>query len=75
MLLSTTLSPTKIQALNAALDRDRKRRGLSSDYSLAVAYGTTPRIISLWRNGKLTKLDRLLVDLLVPEPEPELVEV
>lgn len=68
---AVTLSPGRRQALNQALDREREQRGLPTDVALAVDLGITPRVLSHWRNGRLTRVDTILVNVLVTEPAIE----
>lgn len=61
--------PRQIAFINDALDRDRSRRGLPNDVSLAVAYGIAPKTLSEWRTGKWTKADAILIDVLFHRAE------
>lgn len=61
--------PRKLAFVNDALDRDRARRNLPNDVSLAVAYGVAPKTLSEWRTGKWTKADAILIDVLFQHTE------
>jgi DNA-binding transcriptional regulator YiaG len=57
---------TVIHAINATLDRERRRHGLPTDNTLARHLGVSTKTLSLWRNGKsLSKAAIILIRLMV----------
>lgn len=58
------------EALHIAILRERERRGASSDDELARQLGIPPKHLSHWRNGRLTRLDRILVEMLLRAQTP-----
>jgi hypothetical protein len=53
------------EALHIAILRERDRRGVATDEELARQLGIPAKHLSHWRNGRLTRLDRILVELLL----------
>jgi hypothetical protein len=62
--MTVSVPTTAIEAIKIALDKERQALGFTSDVQLARHYGVTPKIISGMRNGKLTRIDAILVNLL-----------
>lgn len=48
-----------------AIAEERDRRNLTTDKELAQALGIFPKHISRWQNGHYTRLDRVLITLLI----------
>ena len=48
-----------------AIADERDRRNLSTNKELAQQLGILPKHISKWQNGHFTRLDRVLVELLL----------
>lgn len=71
--MGCVMTPDVREALHIAILRERERRGVSSDEDLARQLGIPAKHLSHWRNGRLTRLDRILVELLVraqTRPDP-----
>lgn len=52
-------------AVREAIQQERERRGFTTDRDLAKDLGIFPKHISHWRNGRLSKLDRILIALVL----------
>jgi transcriptional regulator with XRE-family HTH domain len=48
-----------------AIAEERDRRNLTTNKELAQQLGILPKHISKWQNGHFTRLDRVLVELLL----------
>jgi DNA-binding XRE family transcriptional regulator len=57
------------EKIRQALDYMRDSLGYTSDYQLADHLGVSQKTISFWRNGRLTKGDRVLATLLTEHSE------
>lgn len=53
------------EGLHIAIMRERERRHVKTDGELAQQLGILPKHLSDWKNARLTRLDRVLVELLL----------
>lgn len=53
-----------------AIAEERDRRNLATNKELAHELGILPKHISKWQNGHFTRLDRVLVELLLKRQSP-----
>lgn len=56
--------PPGIQQLNAALDRKRAEHAFVNDIELAQHLGVSDKLVSFWRNGRLTRTQAAIVAVL-----------
>lgn len=60
---------TATTAIREAIARERQRRNVGSNQELARELGILPKHLSRWQNGRFTRLDRILVQLLLSEQD------
>ena len=56
--------PPAIQAINQALDRKRSEHQFANDIELAQHLLISDRLLSFWRNGRLTRTQAALAAVL-----------
>ncbi len=53
------------EQVRQAIAAERGRRNLATNQELARQMGILPKHLSRWQNGRFTRLDRVLVELLL----------
>jgi hypothetical protein len=56
--------PPAVQALNASLDRKRAEHQFTNDIELAQHLNISDKLLSFWRNGRLTRTQAALLAVL-----------
>lgn len=56
---------TLTDEVRRAIAEERSRRNISTNQELAQQLGILPKHLSRWQNGRFTRLDRVLVSILL----------
>lgn len=59
------MSDALTEQVRQAIAAERGRRNLTTNQELARQMGILPKHLSRWQNGRFTRLDRVLVELLL----------
>jgi len=57
------------EQVRQAIAAERNRRNVATNQELARQMGILPKHLSRWQNGRFTRLDRVLVELLLKRQE------